>query len=157
MYIIVQRTIFNNSILCTKGVKWAFLDRVVSLQYESKASASASRRRVLQSHKVKRPTKSPVHTIFFHTPCAKCHFAHARVKQRGLNQALHTSYEKIVFDTRVRKWFYPRVAFSPSLRSGANVLTRIKALFRTCIENNYFFNFKPFISETSYANLQKIK
>ena len=26
-----------------------------------------------------------------------------RVKQRALNQALHTSYEKIVFDTRVRK------------------------------------------------------
>ena len=27
------------SILCAKGVKWAFLDRVWSLQYESKASA----------------------------------------------------------------------------------------------------------------------
>ena len=40
---------------------------------------------------------------YFHTPCAKCHFAHARVKQRALNQTLHMSYEKIVFDTRVRK------------------------------------------------------
>ena len=28
----------ENSILCTKGAKWAFLDRVWSLQYESKAS-----------------------------------------------------------------------------------------------------------------------
>ena len=30
--------VVENSILCTKGVKWAFLDRVWSLQYESKAS-----------------------------------------------------------------------------------------------------------------------
>ena len=81
-----------------------------------------------------------LNNYFFHTPCAKCHFAHARVKQRALNQALHTSYEKILFDTRVRKWFYPRVAFSPSLRSDANVPTRIKSLFRTCIENYYFMN-----------------
>ena len=28
----------ENSILCTKGAKWAFSDRVWSLQYESKAS-----------------------------------------------------------------------------------------------------------------------
>ena len=90
-----------------------------------------------------RAPRERVHTngvtskIFFHTPCAKCYFAHARAKQRALNQALHTSYEKIVFDTRVRKWFYPRMTFSPSLRSGANVPTRIKSLFRTCIENNY--------------------
>ena len=28
----------ENSILCTKDAKWAFLDRVWSLQYESKAS-----------------------------------------------------------------------------------------------------------------------
>ena len=28
--------------------------------------------------------------------------------------------------------------FSPSLCSGANIHTRIKLLFRTCIENNYF-------------------
>ena len=48
------------------------------------------------------------------------------------------SYKKIVFDTRVRKWLYLRVAFSSSLRSGANVYTKIKSLFRTCIENNYF-------------------
>ena len=40
---------------------------------------------------------------YFFTLRAQCHFAHARIKQRALNQALHTSYEMIVFDTRVRK------------------------------------------------------
>ena len=29
--------------------------------------------------------------------------AHARIKKHALNQALYTSYQKIVFDTRVRK------------------------------------------------------
>ena len=46
-----------------------------------------------------------------------------------------------MLDTLVRKWFYPRVAFSPSLRSGANVPTKIKSLFRTCIDNNYSLMF----------------
>ena len=31
------------------------------------------------------------------------HFAHARINQHTLNQALHTLYKKLVFDTRVRK------------------------------------------------------
>ena len=64
--------------------------------------------------------------------------AHTRIKKHALNQALYTAYKKIVFGTRVRKCFYPRVAFPPSLRSGANIATRIKSLCRTCIENNYF-------------------
>ena len=63
-----------------------------------------------------------------------CH-AHARIKKHALNQALYTSFKNIVFDTRVRKWFYPRVAFSPSLRSGAN--TRMKSLSRTSIKMYY--------------------
>ena len=74
----------KNSILCTKGAKWSFLDRVWSLQYESKASKHeskasafcepktstatfASRRRVLQPHEIKKPTEPLVHTIFFVT------------------------------------------------------------------------------------------
>ena len=48
------------------------------------------------------------------------------------------SCQKIVFNTRVRKWFYPRVLFSPLLRTGASVQTRIKSLYRTCIKNSYF-------------------
>ena len=66
---------------------------------------------------------------FFHTPWASVHLAHARIKRHALNQALHMSYEKIVFDTRVRKWFYPLVVFSPSLRSGANVHHEDKITF----------------------------
>ena len=78
--------------------------------------------------------KAPICKRYFHTPCAKFAFAYARVKNHALNWALHTSCEKIVFDTWVRKWFYPRLAFSPLLRSGANVHTRIKSLSRTSIE-----------------------
>ena len=40
--------------------------------------------------------------IFLHS-VRKLHFAHARIKKHALNQALYTLYEKIVFDTRVRK------------------------------------------------------
>ena len=45
-----------------------------------------------------------VFILFSHSESG--HFAHARIKQHALNQALHISYEKIVFDTRVRKWFF---------------------------------------------------
>ena len=34
----MQKKFERNSILCTKGVKWTFLDQVWSLQYVSKAS-----------------------------------------------------------------------------------------------------------------------
>ena len=51
-------------------------------------------------------------------------FPHSNEKACAI-QALYNSYTKIVFDTRVRKWFYPCVGFSPSLRSVANVPTRI--------------------------------
>ena len=47
------------------------------------------------------------------------------------------SVKIVISDTRVRKLFYRRVAFSPWLRSGAHVHTEIKSLFRTCNENNY--------------------
>ena len=69
--------------------------------------------------------------IFFTLRAQSAHFAHAQIKRHAINQALYMWYKKIVFDTRVRKGFYPRVAFSPSLRSGANVPTRIKSLFKT--------------------------
>ena len=60
-----------------------------------------------------------VYYFFFTIRAQSVHFVHARIKRHALNQALYTSYKKIVFDTRVRKWFYPRVAFLPSLHSGA--------------------------------------
>ena len=77
--------------------------------------------------------------IFSHSVRKAPLFARSNKKKHALKQALYTLYEKIVFDTRVRKWLYPLVAFSPSFRSGTNVPTRIKSLFRSCIENNYFW------------------
>ena len=81
----------TNSILCTKGVKWAFLDRVGSLQHEPKASASVSRRRVLQSHEVKRPTKPLVHTIFFVTQVLIFAFFHLK-RETTLTNFCYTNY-----------------------------------------------------------------
>ena len=66
----------------------------------------------------------------FHTLCAKFDFADALAKKHALNWPSYTSCKKILFDTRVRKWFYSRVAFSPSLRSGANLHTRINFTLR---------------------------
>ena len=90
------------------------------------------------SHELNNHLPHPYRNVLFSHSVRKVDTAQARIKKHALNQALSTSSKKIVFDIRVRKWFYPRVAFSPSLRSGANVPTRIKSLFRTCIENNYF-------------------
>ena len=98
----------------------------------------ASEARFERSHEVKINFSLTYRTVFFKTSFAKLAFVHARIKKHALNWAFHRSCEKIVFDTRVRKWFYPRVAFSPSLRSSVNVHTRIKPLFRIFIENNYF-------------------
>ena len=67
-------------------------------------------------------------------PCAKLDFAHARIKNHAINQALFT-YKKIRFDRRGRTCIYPRVT---SLRSGANFHTRIKSLSRPSIEIYYF-------------------
>ena len=58
------------------------------------------------------------------TACAKSSFAHVVWK----NCVRYACEKVILFPCRL----------SPSLRSGANVPTRIKSLFRTCIENNYF-------------------
>ena len=87
---------------------------------------------------------------YFSHSVRKVNTAHARIKKHALNQALYTSYEKIVFDTRVRKWFYPRVAFSPSIRSGANVPTRIESLFHTGIENNYSLSIELALCRTDW-------
>ena len=43
------------------------------------------------------------------------------------------------------------MAFSPSLRSSANVHTRIKSLFRTCIENNYLIKKKSILKNLRQA------
>ena len=56
--------------------------------------------------------------------CTKSSFAHVVWKN-----CVRYASEKVILS--------PRVGFSPSFRSGANVPTRIKSLFRTCIENNY--------------------
>ena len=41
--------------------------------------------------------------LFFTLRAQSVHLAHARIKQHALNQALYTSYKKIVFVTRLRK------------------------------------------------------
>ena len=47
--------------------------------------------------------KGMLSLILFNTRCENLDFAHARIKNHALKQALYMSYKKIRFDTRARR------------------------------------------------------
>ena len=50
---------------------------------------------------------------FFDTPCGKFVFPHAQQKTYAQNLTFHTSYQKVLYNTRSGKRFSSRVPFHP--------------------------------------------
>ena len=82
---------------------------------------------------------------------AKLDFAHSRIKKHALHQAWYKRIKKYG-SIRERERFEPRVTFSPSLCSGANVHTRIQSVSRTVSIEMYYFD-TPCIKYYFFARL----